>query len=141
MLVSDERDARRFRLLEAGLGELLRSSGASHCVLASPDGHPLCQRGASDEMDTTSIAALASAALMCIESMGGGLDADAGRAVLEGRCKLLFLARPSAAAILVVVCDGKGQLGRVRLLAEDFALSYGLLLEALLPPVSMPPSH
>lgn len=138
VLVSEERDASRFRLIDNGLRELVRGSRARCCMLVSSEGHPLYEHRTRGERNGTNISALAAGALMCIESISGDVEADRGYAVVEGRRALMYLARVAPSAILVIICDGGGQLGHARLLARDFAASYGPLLEALLPPVILP---
>lgn len=139
VLVSEERDARRFRLIENGIRELVRASRARYCVLVSPHGQALYEHGMRVETNGGSIAPLAAGALMCIEAMGTGDHRNGGCVVLEGGEILVYLASVTGSAILVVICDGKGQLGHVRLLARDFAEAYARFIEAVLQPVALPP--
>ena len=103
------------RALEAALDELLRRTEAGSALLIDKGGPLICQRGAADKFDATTVAALAAGAFSATDMMARHLgETSLSHIYQQGRQVSLLISNVDENLLLIVVFPAESGVGAVK---------------------------
>ncbi len=108
------------RTLDAALEELLRRSDAGAALVIDKGGPLICQHGAVDKFDATSVAALAAGAFSATDMMARFLgETSLSHIYQQGRQVSLLISNVDENLLLIVVFPAETGVGAVKYYAAD----------------------
>jgi predicted regulator of Ras-like GTPase activity (Roadblock/LC7/MglB family) len=108
------------RVMDSALDDLLRRSEARAALVIDKGGPLICQRGASDQFDATTVAALAAGAFSATDMMARHLgETSLSHIYQQGRQVSLLISNVDENLLLIVVFPADTGVGAVKYYAAD----------------------
>jgi predicted regulator of Ras-like GTPase activity (Roadblock/LC7/MglB family) len=106
--------------LDTAVDDLLRRSGAGAALVIDKGGPLICQRGAADQFDATTVAALAAGAFSATDMMARHLgETSLSHIYQQGRQVSLLISNVDDNLLLIVVFPAETGVGAVKYYAAD----------------------